>query len=101
MAVISTYAIRRAKTRRARLSGKRWIAQAEFPGGRAIIYGRARNRPVAVQKIRVAIRQNVASAANAGAITVDNPNDTTAGGGYGDDPFTYGPGGKKFNRVTE
>jgi hypothetical protein len=50
------YAVRRAKTRAQRAGGKRWIAQAEFPGGRAIVLGRSRTRAPAVQKIEQAVR---------------------------------------------
>lgn len=72
------YAVRRAKNRAERAQGKRWIAQAEFPGGRVAVLKRTRNRPPALQKLRQEVRNVVQQAANQGAIDV-KPQSSSAG----------------------
>lgn len=81
MAVVR-YAVRRAKNRAERAQGKRWIAQAEFPGGRKIVLDRSRTRPPAVQKVRREARNAYQQAANAGAAPPPTGNGG-GGGGYG------------------
>lgn len=73
------YAVRRAKNRAERAQGKRWIAQAEFPGGRKIVLGRTRNKAPAVIKLRQEVRNDISQAANAGAINVSSANQSSAG----------------------
>lgn len=70
--------VRRAKTRRERLRGRRWVASAEFPGGRKIVLRRSRTRPPALQRARLNVVQEVNAAANAGAVVV--PSSQTGGG---------------------
>lgn len=78
MAIIR-YAVRRAKNRAERAQGKRWIAQAEFPGGRKIVLGRTRNKAPAVTKLRQEVRNDISQAANAGAITVSAASQNSGG----------------------
>lgn len=73
------YAVRRAKTRSEKQQGKRWVAQAEFPGGRKIALGRTRNKPPAVQKLRQYVRNEVQQAANAGAVEVSAASQNSGG----------------------
>lgn len=72
------YAVRRAKNRAERAQGKRWIAQAEFPGGRVAVLKRDRTRPPTVQKLRQEVRNVVQQAANAGVIDI-KPQSASAG----------------------
>lgn len=73
------YAVRRAKTRTEKQQGKRWVAQAEFPGGRKIKLARTRNKAPAVQVIRQEVRNVVQKAANAGAIDVPASSQNSGG----------------------
>lgn len=78
MAIVR-YAVRRAKNRAERAQGKRWIAQAEFPGGRKITLSRSRTKPPAVTKLRQEVRNAVSQAANAGAVTISPAAQNSAG----------------------
>lgn len=84
------YAIRRAKTRAQRAQGKRWIAQAEFPGGRKIVLDRSRMRPPAVQKLQREVQNSYQQAVTSGAAPAPTGNGATSssagasgGGGSG------------------
>lgn len=69
--MISTQtSVRRAKTRRERLRGRRWVAAQEFPGGRKVVLLRSRTKPPALNRARLQTVQVVNNAANAGAITI-------------------------------
>lgn len=74
----TTPSVRRAKTRRERLRGHRWVAAAEFPGGRKIILSRNRTRTPAIKRAQLNVVATISAAANAGAVVV--PNSQTGGG---------------------
>jgi len=84
MAIIR-YQVRRAKNRKERAQGKRFIAQAVFPGGRKIIYARTRTRGPAIQKIEQVVR--------IAAQEYDTQTGAGSPGGGGSGGGAYDPGG--------
>lgn len=95
MAIVR-YAVRRAKNRAERAQGKRWIAQAEFPGGRKITLARTRTKPPAVTKLRQEVRNDISQAANAGAVEVS----ASSRGSSGPPAWKLEGGGRYENRVS-
>lgn len=72
--------LRRAKNRRERAQGKRWIAAKEFPGGRKITLLRSRTRPPAKRRVELNTVQDVNSLANAGVIDITTNGSTPVSG---------------------
>lgn len=66
-----------------RIGGVRWMAQAEFPGGRHISLESSRNRPPARVAARLAVVKRYTVAANSGAAPPPSGGGSPGGDGGG------------------